>query len=223
MLMTNESPKLASKLRKFFKLPFHDKLNALYSAFCYLKGVLYYRRVFGSFGSGSVIYKPMFLSNPRFMHIGKNVFIRQGVRLEAVLVDPENPPELHIGDNVNIEQDVQIVFLGKVKIADNVSITARCSLVGGTHPFLDVHSPVRIGNRLSGVGSIVEIGEGSFIGIGSTISMNVRVGKYVVIGAQSVVKKSIPDFSVAFGNPAEVIMRYDAVDDAWKGVKTTKS
>ena len=92
--MTNESPKLASKLRKFFKLPFHDKLNVLHTALYYLKGILYYRWVFGSFGSGSVLYKPMFLSNPRFMHIGKNVSIRQGVRLEALMIDPGNPPEL---------------------------------------------------------------------------------------------------------------------------------
>jgi len=212
-----------SKLETFSERPFHDKLNALHGALCDLKGVFYYRRVFGSFGSGSRLYKPMLLSNPRFMHIGRNVSIRPGVRLEAVMIDPRNPPELRIGDNVNIEQDVHIVFLGKVKIADNVSITARCSLLGGTHPFLDVRNPIKIGSRLSGAKSFIEIGEGSFFGIGTVIAMNVRIGRHVVIGSNSVVKRSIPDYSVADGNPAEVIMRYDAEQDTWTNVEKTKS
>jgi acetyltransferase-like isoleucine patch superfamily enzyme len=86
----------------------------------------------------------MLLSNPQYMRIGSNVSIRKGARLEAIVLDPQKPPELHIGDNVNIEQDVQIVFVGKVRIADNVSITARCVLLCGTHPFLDVHDPVKM-------------------------------------------------------------------------------
>jgi acetyltransferase-like isoleucine patch superfamily enzyme len=141
--------------------------------------------------------------------------IRNGVRLEAVLLDPKNPPEIRIGNNVNIEQDVHIVAIGKVHIHDNVSITARCSLLGGTHPFFDIHSPIKIGSRLAGSRSILEIGEGSFLGVGSVIQMNVRLGKGVVVGSNSVVKKSFPDHCVVDGNPAEVVLRYDAQENRW--------
>jgi acetyltransferase-like isoleucine patch superfamily enzyme len=154
------------------------------------------------------------------MHIGKNVSIREGVRLEAVMIDPGNPPELRIGNNVNIEQNVHIVFMGKVRIADNVSITARCSLLGGSHPFFDVNDPVKIGDRLAGSKSIIEIGEGSFLGIGTVVMMNVRIGKHVVIGANSVVKRSIPDYSVADGNPAVIVMNYDQNTQTWLAVKS---
>jgi acetyltransferase-like isoleucine patch superfamily enzyme len=191
--------------------PLPDKFNLLSLVWYRLKGILYYRYVFGSFGKGSVIYKPTMLSNPRFMHIGHNVSIRRGVRLEAVVSDPANPPELRIGNNVNIEQDVHIVFTGKIVIADNVSITARCSLLGGTHP-------VKIGARLTGATSRIEIGEGSLLGIGSVIMMNVKIGRHVVIGSNSVVTKSIPDYSVADGKPAKVCMKYDPASDSWRNV-----
>lgn len=202
-------------MRRFINMQMPDKLNYVARLMLQLKGALYYRQVFGSFGSGSVLYKPMMLSNPRFMHIGKNVTIRQGIRLEAVLLDPENPPELIIGDNVNIEQDVHIVFAGKIVIKDNVSITARCSLMGGSHPFFDVKSPIKIGSRLIGAKSRIEIGDGSFIGLNVVIMPNVRIGKYVVVGSSSVVKRNVPDYSVVDGNPAKVELKYDAVSDAW--------
>lgn len=207
---------LSNKLRWFINRPLPEKLNLLHLAIYRLKGIVYYRRVFGSFGHGSVLYKPMMLNNPRFMRIGKNVVIRQGARLEAILLDPDNPPELFIGDNVNIEQDVHIVAIGKIHIKDNVSITARCSLLGGGHPFFDVMSDIKIGNRLEGAKTHMEIGEGSFLGVNSVIMPKVKLGKRVVVGSSSVVMRSVPDYSVISGNPATVNMRYDSVAKCWK-------
>jgi acetyltransferase-like isoleucine patch superfamily enzyme len=46
--------------------------------------------------------------------------------------------------------------------------------------------------------------------------MNVRVGRHSVIGSNSVVKINVPDYSVADGNPASVIMTYDQADKRWK-------
>jgi acetyltransferase-like isoleucine patch superfamily enzyme len=60
-------------------------------------------------------------------------------------------------------------------------------------------------NRLGYVSAGVEIGSYSFIGAGSYILPGVKIGKGCVISAGSVVNKDIPDFSIAFGNPAKVI------------------
>ncbi len=62
---------------------------------------------------------------------------------------------------------------------------------------------------------IPEIGDGSFIGFGSVILPNVRIGVQVVIGANSVVTADIPDYSVAAGSPAIVLKRYDWEKQAW--------
>jgi acetyltransferase EpsM len=51
----------------------------------------------------------------------------------------------------------------------------------------------------------VEVGEGSFIGLGAFIIQGVKIGKWCVIGAGSVVIRDVPDFSVVAGVPAKFI------------------
>ena len=46
-----------------------------------------------------------------------------------------------------------------------------------------------------------------------------HVGKHCVIGANSVVTKDIPDYSVATGIPARVIKKYDFEKKEWVRVK----
>ena len=55
----------------------------------------------------------------------------------------------------------------------------------------------------------VIIKEGAWIGAGAAIMKGVTVGKYAIIGSNSVVTKDIPDYAVAVGNPAKVIKYLD--------------
>ncbi|MBA7557870.1 2,3,4,5-tetrahydropyridine-2,6-dicarboxylate N-acetyltransferase [subsurface metagenome] len=48
-------------------------------------------------------------------------------------------------------------------------------------------------------------GELSFIGIGTTVIQEIKIGKNVTIGAGSVVIKNIPDNIIVVGNPAKII------------------
>ena len=47
--------------------------------------------------------------------------------------------------------------------------------------------------------------EGSWIGAGTTIIPGVKIGKWSVIGAGSVVTKDIPDHVLAVGNRCKII------------------
>lgn len=51
----------------------------------------------------------------------------------------------------------------------------------------------------------VSIGEGTWIGAGSTIIQGVKIGKWCVVGAGSVVTKDIPDNMLAVGNRCKII------------------
>ena len=51
----------------------------------------------------------------------------------------------------------------------------------------------------------VSVGEGTWIGAGSTIIPGVKIGKWSVIGAGSVVTKDIPDNVLAVGNRCRII------------------
>ena len=63
----------------------------------------------------------------------------------------------------------------------------------------------------------VRIGSGSWIGENACI-LGVIIGKQCVIGANSVVTKDIPDYSVAVGIPAKVIKKYNFETQQWERV-----
>lgn len=51
----------------------------------------------------------------------------------------------------------------------------------------------------------IVIGDNVFVGMNSILLPGTHVGNNVIIGAGSVVRGSIPDFSVVAGNPAQVV------------------
>lgn len=53
-------------------------------------------------------------------------------------------------------------------------------------------------------GGQVEIGECSHLGVGVSVSHQKKIGAHSVIGTGGVVVRSVPDLSVAYGNPARV-------------------
>lgn len=62
-------------------------------------------------------------------------------------------------------------------------------------------------------GAPIEIGDGAWIGARAIILKGVKVGRYAVVGAGSVVTKDVPDEHIAVGNPARVIKKITFKDD----------
>lgn len=60
-------------------------------------------------------------------------------------------------------------------------------------------------NKLSYLFGEIVLKKGCSIGLGSIIMPGVTIGEGAMIGAGSIVTKSIPDWSIAVGNPAKVI------------------
>ena len=61
----------------------------------------------------------------------------------------------------------------------------------------------------------VIINDDTWIGRNVVIVGNVIIGKHCVIGANSVITKDIPDYSVAVGVPAKVIKSFDFDSNKW--------
>lgn len=161
------------------------------------------------------MYRPGMLAHPECISIGDRTLIRHGCRLEVVRT-AQGEPGLIIGHNVNIEQNVHIICHDRVHIGDNVSITGHCAIVDVTHPLSAFAEGLKMGDAIQLGGGYVEIGEGSFLGFGTTVMPNVRIGRQCVIGAGSVVNCDIPDHSVAAGVPARVLRQISFVAEQEK-------
>jgi acetyltransferase-like isoleucine patch superfamily enzyme len=203
------------KLRKLLKEPLHGKINILSFAWTRLKCLAYYRWIFAKFGNGSLIRRPLLLVNPHCIQIGSNVFIRDGVRLEALETLPGRKPQLILEDGVRLEQNVQIVCGCRVVLHRNVAVAPNSIIMDVSHLFMDIKNEIPSMARVSTADALVEIGEGTIVGSGVFILPNVTIGKGCFIGANSVVRRSIPDYCVVSGNPAAIVMHYNEATERW--------
>ena len=101
--------------------------------------------------------------------------------------------------------------MNQILIGDNVLISDRVFIADSLHGYRDIAVPIRH-QALYSPGP-VEIGDGTWIGIGVSILPNVRIGKNCIIGANAVVTHDVPDYHVAIGVPAKNIGRADRCRD----------
>lgn len=55
----------------------------------------------------------------------------------------------------------------------------------------------------------IEVGDDTWIGANVVIQPGIKIGKCCIIGSMSNVTKDIPDYSLAYGNPAKVVRRVE--------------
>lgn len=105
---------------------------------------------------------------------------------------------IKLGKNVFINSGCHFQDNGGIEIGDGTMIGPRTVIVTLNHD-LDPNT------RLAATPRPVKIGKNVWIGASCTILPGVIIGDNAVIGAGSVVVKSIPANAVAVGNPAQVI------------------
>ena len=113
---------------------------------------------------------------------------------------------LIIGNNVGINDDCHLACIHSIEIGDNVLIASKVFISDHSHGKISLDDLLLPPTErlLTSKGKIV-IEPNVWIGEGVVILSGVRIGRGSVIGANSVVIKDIPPFSVAVGSPARVI------------------
>jgi UDP-2-acetamido-3-amino-2,3-dideoxy-glucuronate N-acetyltransferase len=111
--------------------------------------------------------------------IGQNVFIGRGVK---------------IGNNVKIENNVSI-YQG-VTLEDNVFCGPSCVFTNVVNPRSHLSRRDEFKSTL--------VKRGATIGANATIICGHTIGEYAFVGAGSVVTSDVPDYTLVYGNPAQV-------------------
>lgn len=131
--------------------------------------------------------------------------------------------KIEIGEKTEISMYSRVASMGLVKIGNHVLMGPHVFIADYNHEYHDPTKPIMYqGNsftpKADGSPNLM-IDDGTWLGTNVVIVGNVHVGKHCVIGANSVVTKDIPDYSVAAGIPAKVIKRYDFEKSEWVKVK----
>lgn len=173
-------------------------ISAVYSWPAKLKGM--------KFGKNSYI-RPgydIFYSTFRGMTVGDNVVIGYNAWID-LMPYKGSKPKVTIGDGSAIGR------FFKLSCSKNVTIGKKC-LISYNVTILDVEHRIDLPDKApidSGltVPAEVIIDDECFIGAHSFILKGVHLGKHCVVGANSVVTRSFPPFSLVAGNPAKLIRK----------------
>ena len=143
--------------------------------------------------------------------LGNSVIIRPSTRVYA-----GNAQSLvSFGDGTELGEHSTISSNNKVIFGNDVLTGPHIFVADHNHAYTNISVPIsKQGVKCNPTDEVV-IGDGSWIGTNVVIVGNVHIGKHCVIGANSVVTKDIPDYSVAAGIPAKVIKRYDFERKDW--------
>lgn len=170
----------------------------------------YWRRRFHHFGEGAIVHKPAWVYGPQQISIGAHSLVLQGTWLSVESQAWGRPaPTLTIGSRVGIRPYCMISAAERIDIEDDVIIAAFSSVIDSDHTY-DLGRPNVMHNPLAT--APIRIGRGTWIAERVAVLRGANIGRCCIIGANSVVKGEIPDYSIAVGAPARVVGTVDGVD-----------
>jgi len=153
-------------------------------------------------GTHFYVKRPLTVYNPKNIFIGNDVYIYNNAILATHMPDSR----LEIGNGVMIGESCHISCSSKVHIEDNVLLGRRVHITDNSHgetTYDSLNTPP-LDRSIYSKGEVI-IRKNVWIGDNVVILAGVEIGECSVVGAQSVVTKSVPAFSICAGVPAKVI------------------
>jgi acetyltransferase-like isoleucine patch superfamily enzyme len=147
------------------------------------------------------------------------VFLAPGVWLNVPETAPSNPAAIIIGDGCKIGRRCMITAKNRVELGADVLLGPAVVIADHGHEFSNVNLPIHAQGLTPG--GTIHIKENCWLGYGAAIvctSGELIIGRNSVVGANSVVSRSVPPYSVVAGNPARIVRRFDDKSGKWERV-----
>lgn len=163
---------------------------------------------FAACGPGALIRAPRMIYGGRFMHIGAGFDAFPGLRIEAFdrHLDKQFTPRITIGDRVSINFDCHIGCVNEITLGNDVLLASRVYISDHSHGSPDYHDidVPPSARKVFSKGPVV-IEDGAWIGEGACILPGVRIGRHAIVGANAVVTRDVPPYTIVGGVPARAI------------------
>lgn len=149
--------------------------------------------------------------------IGNQVTLAGDVWLNvACYRDVRTQPAIIIEDGCGIGRRSMISARNQIRVGRNTIFGPSVCVIDHNHEYEDVTVPIQ--HQGIAKGGTIRIEEGCWIGFGAAIlctKNELVIGRNSVIGANAVVTRSVPAYSVVAGNPAKIVKRYDPAKKVW--------
>lgn len=181
-----------------------------------------------SFLNTKIFYKksrlirlPFDIRNKSYIDLGNKLTTGIGCRIEAF---PESKKiALKFGDNVQLNDYVHITAMNNVSIGSNVLMASKIYISDCIHgSYLGNESdsnPLSIPIERPLTSKPVVIEDNVWLGEFVSVLPGVTIGKGTIVGANSVVSKSLPSYVIAVGTPAKPIKKFNFDTHRWEIIK----
>lgn len=167
-----------------------------------------------------IIRFPFDLRGKKYMSISEGFTTGVGCRLEAY--PKNNNKVLFIGKNVQINDYVHITAMENVFVGDNVLMASKIyisdCLHGSYSGDINDSSPHSLPIERPLYSKAVIIEDNVWLGEFVSVLPGTTIGKGTIVGANSVVSKSLPSYVIAVGSPAKPIKKYNFETKRWEKI-----
>ena len=173
---------------------------------------------FARFGRGAWAHRSIHVkrSAAHYISIGAGVGIQRDVWLDVAAVPGMDPPSLILEEGCAVQRRMVISVRNRIHVERNVIFGQSVQLVDHgpeTVTATDPKGPKQTRSR-----GAIRIEEGCWIGYGAVVVCEqgeLIIGRHSVVGANSVVRSSVPAYSVVAGDPARIVKQYDPSKGKW--------
>ena len=180
------------------------------------------------------ILMPRTISRPQRIYIGDDVWLGPGALLAPATNFPSRPlfpegmsadfrqvfdPKITIGNRVTSTGGLILGAHQEITIEDDVMFASNVMISDALHGYETANVPYKY-QPMGHIAPIV-IKRGCWVGQNVVVLPGVTIGEHTIIGANSVVTKSIPARSIAYGVPARVVKSWDEAAHDWIGATQT--
>lgn len=157
------------------------------------------RKITGFFVNGSIGKIYNIVSFEKYMKSKVKYLKKLGVKI--------NSPVTYISPDVYFDgHDYSFIEIGKnVTLSKEIMLLIHDYSLGGIMNAMNIEFNGK-GENIPHFKKKIKIGDDTFVGARVSILPGTTIGKCCIIGACSVVKGNIPDYSIVIGNPGKVVM-----------------
>jgi galactoside O-acetyltransferase len=147
------------------------------------------------------------LSDKASIYNAANISIGDNSRIDDFCILSAGVGGIDIGKNVHVSCYASLIGAGNITLRNYSCVSVRCSVFSSTDDFTNLYftNPTVDISQRNVFTKDVEIGVNAVIGAGSVVLPGVKVGEGSSVGAMSLLKISIPPFTIWGGIPAKFI------------------